>query len=544
MAKGLLGNLRVRLTAETEDFRRGVGAARKNLNTFEKDVDRFGRRLKGALSLAAATAAATGLAVLIGKAADVADQIDKMSIRTGIARGTLQELKFAGDQLGVSFEAIAGVTEAFTRRIPSIQSGTGDTAEAFRALGVSLRDSKGQLRGMGELFPDIIRGLSGIENETQRNALATQLFGRKAFEIVPMLAAGGEELERLTKRARELGMVMGDSEIAKLVRYQDQMAEFKMQVAAVGQELAIAFLPAAEAGLKILSKMAGWVKAVTREIQLFGAALAIIPPAMNVAWQAITFNRKGLEQAKKQFREMKEAIQLEMAMIRWEGTSDNPRAALTIPAPEVPVAEAKEAGRKSAFLFFDGLKEEWEDLRHSVALRSISLTGSESDRLRLEEEHALRLLEIERQKLEARYKAQDVTWEELEAGRKELDERRKIAKARRQEFDAVDKALAKQRNVTSLVDSVTGALPGRRSGPGSDIGSKAATVLADKFNLGEKLGGLAGSVVLPGIGGLIGSGIASLFAKDEKKQDQQVQALNRIDKNTRQAADILELTGC
>src|SRR5688500_11664688 len=37
----LLGNLRVRLTAETEDFRRGVDGARKNLQSFQKDMNRF-----------------------------------------------------------------------------------------------------------------------------------------------------------------------------------------------------------------------------------------------------------------------------------------------------------------------------------------------------------------------------------------------------------------------------------------------------------------------------------------------------------------------
>jgi hypothetical protein len=96
---------------------------------------------------------------------------------------------------------------------------------------------------MSELFPDVIRGLSGIGSETERNVLATQLFGRKAAELTPLLAAGGDEIERLMGRASELGLVMGDESIAALVAFKDQTAELRQQLGAVGARIATAFLP-------------------------------------------------------------------------------------------------------------------------------------------------------------------------------------------------------------------------------------------------------------------------------------------------------------
>jgi uncharacterized membrane protein len=245
----LLGNLRVRLTAETADFARGLESARQKLQSFNKDLNRLGRRtqrvgdtLTKFLGLPI-LAAGAGLLALSKRAADAAEQIDKMAIRSGIARGRLQELKYATDQLGASFETTVGLIEVLTRQVPQIEKGTSDVAKSFARLGINLRGTDGRLRSMATVFPEVLTALSRIGNETERNAIATQLFGRRAFEIVPLLEAGGQEIERLSKRARELGLVMGDEQIKALVAFRDQWNEVRQQMEAVGRDLATALLP-------------------------------------------------------------------------------------------------------------------------------------------------------------------------------------------------------------------------------------------------------------------------------------------------------------
>ena len=135
----------------------------------------------------------------------------------------------------------------------------------------------------------------------------------------------------------------------------------------------------------------------------------------------------------------------------------------------------------------------------------------------------------------------DLTRLELDIALKELEVRGNIVRERRKEMEAVDRALTKQRHMLDLVGGVADLIPST-SGPGANVGTKAGTVIADKFNVG----GMLGNMLLPGAGGiigeLIGSGITSLFDKDAKQQEKQTQALQRIDQNTRQAAHTLELS--
>jgi hypothetical protein len=219
-------------------------------------------------------AAGAGMLLLANRTATYADEIDKTSIRTGIARETLQELRFVADQTGVEFSALQGVVESFTRRIPQLESGTSESAQAFKRLGVDLRDSQGNMRSVSNLFPELISGLARMQNATERNAIATQIFGRRAFEIVPLLEAGEQGIAELTARAHELGLVMSDEAIKSAVDYKDAMSELKQEFAAVGRDLALKFMPIIkndlipiirETLIPMFQKFVEWIAKVTKE---------------------------------------------------------------------------------------------------------------------------------------------------------------------------------------------------------------------------------------------------------------------------------------
>lgn len=228
--------------ARIDRFEKSLKTAERRMLRFSRDLNNIGRGFTRHVTMPA-MAAGGALLGLTHQAASYADEIDKASIRSGVARDSLQQLRYVGDQLGVSFTGMTSVMESFTRRIPQIREGTGRSAEAFSRLGVSLEDSGGNMRSMNQLFPDLIRGLSGIRNETERNALGTQIFGRRFFEIVPMLEAGGDEIERLMQRARDLGLVMGDDAISDLVAFKDEWAEVQQQLKMAGMEIGREVMP-------------------------------------------------------------------------------------------------------------------------------------------------------------------------------------------------------------------------------------------------------------------------------------------------------------
>ena len=80
-------------------------------------------------------------------------------------------------------------------------------AEAYKKLGVNVTDANGNLLDGEEVYWKSIDALGQIQNETERDAIAMQLFGKSAQELNPLIEAGSEKMQELGKQAREAGYV-------------------------------------------------------------------------------------------------------------------------------------------------------------------------------------------------------------------------------------------------------------------------------------------------------------------------------------------------
>lgn len=249
----IIGEVVANITGDPAKFEQAMDGVKRSgetaitgiENRFKKltsDIGMQGRMLSKTLTapIIAIGGALFGATV---KASNFADEIDKMSIRSGVSRQRLQELRFVTDQVGVEFGAVEQAADGLRRRLLQIEEGSGRSAEVFGRLGVSIRGADGQMRSMDELMPDVIASLAQIENETERSALAMEVFGRSASGLAPLLAQGEAGIEALTARAHELGLVMGDEAIADMVEFKDQMAEVQQQAGAVAREFGMVLMP-------------------------------------------------------------------------------------------------------------------------------------------------------------------------------------------------------------------------------------------------------------------------------------------------------------
>lgn len=249
----VIGEVVANISGNPKPFEQAMdGAKRAGTNAASGIEQRF-KRVNDSIASAGRTmstrvtapiiALGTALFATAVKASNMADEIDKMSIRSGVSRERLQELKFATDQVGVSMSDVETAVDGLRRRLVQVDDGTGRTGANLERLGVSIRDASGEMRSMDDLFPEIVAGLSKIENETERGSLAVDIFGRSASNLAPLLAQGAEGIEELSARARELGLVMSDENIAEMVAFKDAMSEIKDQAGAVGREIAMSVLP-------------------------------------------------------------------------------------------------------------------------------------------------------------------------------------------------------------------------------------------------------------------------------------------------------------
>lgn len=256
MSRTYIGALRGSMSMSTAEWRQNFDRAKKNVDNFSKSIEQKARRIEKAgkrmekfgksmmknvtAPLLAAGAAAVALA---GSTAKYAVEVDNISRRTRFATDTTQQWMYVTDQLNTSMDAVERTGKAFVSRIGQIERGSGEAAEAFEALGLSLYTSDGQLRQTEDLYFDIVRALSGVENETQRNVYANALFGRSFAEMNNILDAGQDEITRLMDRSKELNLVMSGESIEAAKEYSDMMGELKMQFGALTREIGMEFIP-------------------------------------------------------------------------------------------------------------------------------------------------------------------------------------------------------------------------------------------------------------------------------------------------------------
>lgn len=187
----------------------------------------------------AATAAGKAIVSATKDAAQYADDINTLSKQTGIDTETLQKFKYAENLIDVDVETISKSLAKLTK---NMTSSSKDVQGAFATLGVSLRDNvTGELRNNEEVFGEIIDALGKIENETQRDNLAMQIFGKSAQELNPLILGGSEKLKQLGDSAKETGLILSQEALNDLNDFNDSVDIMKGNLSAAKNVVAVEF---------------------------------------------------------------------------------------------------------------------------------------------------------------------------------------------------------------------------------------------------------------------------------------------------------------
>lgn len=196
-----------------------------------------------------AVAAASGLAASSVSAASYADEMLTMSTVTGMSTENLQAYNYAAELVDVSMEDL---TKSMAKNIKSMSNAAKGSKEyelAYQKLGVSVKNSDGSLRDSEKVYWEAIDALGKVSNETERDAIAMQLFGKSAQDLNPLIAQGSAGIKELTKEAKEMGAVMSDESLQSLGEFDDSIQRLKGGASAAKNAIGTALLPA----LKIIS---------------------------------------------------------------------------------------------------------------------------------------------------------------------------------------------------------------------------------------------------------------------------------------------------
>ncbi len=181
--------------------------------------------------IGAALTAAFGAGTItqsVGAMIQMADELNDMSQRTGIAVEKLGAYKLAADQSGASLGAVATGVKGLSNTILA----HGDD---LKKLGIETQDTDKAFRQLADVFKDMPDGM-------EKSALAVKLFGRSGQELIPLLNQGSEGLERSAAASADYAKAMADL-APDADKLNDQMAQLRMMADAFSTRLALAVVP-------------------------------------------------------------------------------------------------------------------------------------------------------------------------------------------------------------------------------------------------------------------------------------------------------------
>ena len=203
------------------------------------------------LALAGGFAAVAAAIVKVEKAmismtkesASFADNIITLSMQTGQSTQQLQEFAYASELIDVSVDTLQGSLTKLTNNMQDTMNGTGNAKASFEALGVSVTNADGSMRSANDVFYETIDALGQVKNDTERDAMAMDIFGRSAQDLNPLIIQGSKTLKAYADEAHNVGYVLDDEALSALGAVDDAYQRLQKTQEGVKNQLAVEFAP-------------------------------------------------------------------------------------------------------------------------------------------------------------------------------------------------------------------------------------------------------------------------------------------------------------
>ena len=213
------------------------------------------------------TAAGGVAAAMVGmatKAAASADDLATLANQTGFTVEELQKMQYASDFVDVSMESMTGSVTKLTKNMAS-------GSAVFDTLGISITDANGNMRDATDVWYEALDALSQVENETERDQLSMELFGKSAMEMAGIVDDGGASLRALGEEAEATGLILSEDAVNSAVEFNDQIDKLKNTATqaffSAGAALAESLVPALEDLVNHIVDVLSWFGSLDGDTQ-------------------------------------------------------------------------------------------------------------------------------------------------------------------------------------------------------------------------------------------------------------------------------------
>ena len=200
----VIGRLTIQLGINAAEVQEGFKNLQTALGRFAASVAKVAAGL--GITMGAVTA---GISAAVFNTVREIDKLAKASKAIGVPVGELSALRYAAEQNGLAFETLASGLQTLSQRIvEAAQNAKSQAAQAFEALGISVRDASGNLKSTQGVFLEIADAFSRLEDGATKTTAATRLLGSAGGQLISMLNEGSFSVKALTTEAEQLGLVL------------------------------------------------------------------------------------------------------------------------------------------------------------------------------------------------------------------------------------------------------------------------------------------------------------------------------------------------
>jgi len=259
------------LDALNKTQKRGTTIARN----YAKEAGRIAANL-GKYAAIAGGVALTATAAIVNKQREQIDTLAKTADKLGVTTEALGQLRYAAELTGVQNKQLDVGLQRMVRRLADVaETGKGPAADALEILNLKIEDLK-------NLSPDeqvsmIADAMGGLENQSQRVAVAFKLFDSEGVGLVNTLALGSDGLAKMAAEADKLGITLSRVEAARVEQANDQLTRVGGLIDGIGKQITVQAAPIiaglAEEFLNVARESGGMAEVVGKAMDfLVGAA--------------------------------------------------------------------------------------------------------------------------------------------------------------------------------------------------------------------------------------------------------------------------------
>lgn len=220
----IAGQLEIQLMANMARLAQDMDQAKKTVGGAMASIEKAVGFAKNALVGLGAIGLAAALANQVKQVIDLADSLNKLSQKTGLATETLSQMQYAAKLADVSNETLNGSIRKLNISVAQGIAGDKEKLALFKSLGITQKDLA---KGTESVMMQIADAYSKAADGAGKVAVGNGLMGKTADEMIPFLNGGSEAIRALMKEADKLGLTIGTDFAKQAEEFNDNLTRIQ-----------------------------------------------------------------------------------------------------------------------------------------------------------------------------------------------------------------------------------------------------------------------------------------------------------------------------